>query len=55
MKNQNLQSRSQISNSTAVGTVVGTTFAARSGTKKRTDDDGNTEADMFDREGESEK
>ena len=56
-KNPNNYSRSQISNSTAVGTVANATFAniksVRSKKRER-DDDRYTEADLFEREADSE-
>ena len=55
-KNPTNYSRSQISNSTAVGTVKNATANTRSvrSKKKERDDDGNTEPDIFEREAESE-
>ena len=56
-KNPTNFSRSQISNSTAMGTVANATFAnvksVRS-KKSKKEDDGNTEPDIFEREAESE-
>jgi predicted nucleic acid-binding Zn-ribbon protein len=56
-KNPNNYSRSQISNSTAVGTVANATFAniksVRSKKRER-DDDRYTEPDLFEREADSE-
>ena len=54
-KNPQNYSRSQISNSTAVGTVANGTFAnIKSVRSKKRDVDGNTDPDIFEREAESE-